>query len=229
MCVTQINGKSVLIVGASGGLGSAIARQLAAAGARLILSGRDESKLSAIGIPGAVLLPADLHEVDVSRRLVDTAIEHTGALDGLVYAAGVVAFGPATEVADDVVDELLLLNYLAPLRLIRAALPRLPAGGFIVSISAVVAEHPSAGMAAYSASKAAAAAFAKSVRIEARRQQIRVLDVRPPHTETGLAGRPIAGVAPKLGTGLRPDAVAERIVRALVDDEMDLPSTSFSA
>ena len=53
-------------------------------------------------------------------------------------------------------------------------------------------------MAAYSASKAALTAFDRVARLEARRRDIRVIDIRPPHTETGLAGRPIAGSAPKL-------------------------------
>jgi short-subunit dehydrogenase len=63
---------------------------------------------------------------------------------------------------------------------------------------------------------------------ELRRQQIDVIDARPPHTETGLADRPLAGVAPKLPTGLDPDTVAARIVSAIKDGERDLPVESFS-
>lgn len=54
-----------------------------------------------------------------------------------------------------------------------------------------------------------------------------MIDVRPPHTETGLADRAIAGTAPRLPTGLDPDAVAARIVQAIVDGETDLPSEAF--
>jgi cyclic-di-GMP-binding biofilm dispersal mediator protein len=145
----------------------------------------------------------------------------------VVYAAGVVAFGGVGDLDDDVVDELLLLNYLAPARLARAALPRLRPGGFVVNLSAVVAEQPVPSMAAYCASKAALTAFDAVLRTEARRSKVRVVDVRPPHTETGLAGRPIAGTAPRLPPGLSPDAVAARIVRAVTDDETDLPSSAF--
>ena len=66
------------------------------------------------------------------------------------------------------------------------------------------------------------------LRTEARRSRVRVVDARPPHTETGLAGRPIAGTAPRLPQGLVPQAVADRILRAIVDDELDLPSTAFA-
>jgi short-subunit dehydrogenase len=84
-------------------------------------------------------------------------------------------------------------------------------------------------MAAYSAAKAGLTAFDAALATELRRRRIRVLDVRPPHTETGLATRPVAGEAPRLPQGLDPDAVAERVVRALADDERDLPSTAFTA
>ena len=113
----------------------------------------------------------------------------------------------------------MLLNYLAPLRVLREALTTLNQGGFVLNISAVVADKPMPNMGAYSASKAAVTALLKSVRTEARKSKIRIVDVRPPHTETGLATRPIAGQAPKLPQGLTPEAVAARIVAAIVDDE----------
>ena len=84
------------------------------------------------------------------------------------------------------------------------------------------------GMAAYCATKAGLTAFDRAAAAELRRRQIRVLDIRPLHTETGLANRPIAGRPPKLPTGSDPIEVAERIVTAIVDDERDLPSTTFA-
>ncbi len=169
---------------------------------------------------------ADLTAPDGPRRVVDEVAE-AGPLTGLVNAAGVVAFGPVAELDDDTLDDLLLLDLIAPIRLTRAALGHLGQGGFLVQLSAVVAEKPMAGMAAYSAAKAGLTAFDAALATELRRHRIRVLDVRPPHTETGLAGRPVAGEAPTLPTGLDPGAVAERIVRAILDDERDLPASAF--
>jgi len=140
----------------------------------------------------------------------------------------VVAFGTVGELDEDDVDELLLLNYLVPARIAAAALPRLGAGGFVANLSAVVAEQPTLKMAAYSASKAALTAFDRVALLEARRRDIRVIDIRPPHTETGLAGRPIAGQPPKLPPGLDPADVARRIVDALAGDEIDLPTDAFA-
>jgi cyclic-di-GMP-binding biofilm dispersal mediator protein len=225
--VSDLSGKSFLVVGASGALGSRIARLLTDRGADVTVSGRSADALAGLDIDGAHVVAADLREPDAPRSIVTAAAEHHGRLDGLVIAAGVVAFGPVTDIDDDTVDDVVLVDFLAPLRLIRAALPVLEPGGVILGISAVVAEKPMANMAVYSAAKAATAALFTAVRTEARRRKIRVVDVRPPHTETGLAGRAIAGEAPKLPTGLDPDAVAARIVEALLGKETDVPSDAF--
>jgi cyclic-di-GMP-binding biofilm dispersal mediator protein len=63
---------------------------------------------------------------------------------------------------------------------------------------------------------------------ELRRRRIDVIDARPPHTETGLATRPVAGTAPKMPQGLGPDVVAARIVAAIAAGERDLPVEAFS-
>ncbi|CAH0300840.1 SDR family NAD(P)-dependent oxidoreductase [Rhodococcoides fascians] len=218
----NLDGARILVFGASGGLGGPIVEQLAQAGARLTVSGRSLESAEHHTVNADLTLP------DSARSVVAEAVEHHGGLDGIVIAAGVVAFGSVAEVDDDTVDELLLLNYLAPLRIMREALTTLDQGGFVLNISAVVADKPMPNMGAYSASKAAASALVKSVRTEARKSKIRIVDVRPPHTETGLATRPIAGQAPKLPQGLTPEAVAARIVAAITDDETDVGADQFS-
>jgi short-subunit dehydrogenase len=228
---TTLDDRHVLVLGATGGLGSAICTELAAAGARLTLSARTPDRLDALaerlGTAAVDRQPADLRDPDAPRRVVEAAAGQ-GGLDGVVNAAGVVAFGRIDELDDDVLDELMLLNLIAPIRLARAALPRLDRGGFLVNISAVVAEHPTAGMAAYSASEGGLTAFDTAARLEGRRRGVRVLDVRPPRTETGLAERPIAGAAPALGRGLDPEAVAARVVAAIRVERPQLSSTDFS-
>jgi cyclic-di-GMP-binding biofilm dispersal mediator protein len=197
------------------------------------LAGRDEAKLSALGIPGAVVA-ADLTDPASAPLLVAAAITAYGKLDGIVNAAGVVAFGPATEVSEDTLQALFTLNTLAPMRLLaaaRSALEESAAAGrdpFVLTISGVVSESPTAGLAAYSASKAAVAAFGQAAGRELRRAGIRILDARPGHTETALSTHPIAGPTPKLPAGYQPGAVAQRIVDAIANGERDLPSTAFT-
>lgn len=221
----------MLVLGATGGLGEPITRRLVDAGARVSLSARSDHRLAALAadLGDAVVgtTAADLRMPDAPSTVVHAATDAGGPLTGIVIAAGVVAFGDAVDLDDDTLDDLLLLNLIAPVRAIRAAVPQLAEGGFVVQISAIVAELPTAGMAAYSATKAGLTAFGTAVGHELRRSRIRILDVRPPHTETGLADRPIAGTAPRLGDGLDPDAVAARIVRAIVDDERTLDSKAF--
>jgi NAD(P)-dependent dehydrogenase (short-subunit alcohol dehydrogenase family) len=230
--MTSLNARSVLVVGATGGIGAPISRQLAAEGAHLTLLGRDSARLESLGLRAALVI-GDLRDADTAGHAVAAAVAAHGQLDGLIIASGVVAFGPVGEVPDDGLVELFLVNTLAPIRLLQAALPHLAASAadgrtpFVVNLSAVVAEQPTAGMAAYSASKAALTAYDTAAARELRRAGIRLIDARPPHTETGLANRPIFGPSPRLPNGLAPENVAARIVSAILDDQLDLPSGAF--
>jgi len=231
--MTSLRDLSVLVTGASGGLGAPISRRLAAEGAHLTVLGRDQNRLAQLGFT-ATTVTGNLRDQDTASRAVAAAVAATGRLDGLVVASGIVAFGPVGDTDDDSVVDLFLVNALAPIRLMRAALPHLVASAadgrspFIVNLSAVVAEQPTMGMAAYSASKAAITAYDRAAARELRRAGIRLVDARPPHTETGLADRPIAGAAPRLPRGLEPDSVADRVMSAIVNDESDLPSGAFA-
>ncbi len=231
--MTDLTGASVLVAGATGGLGAPISRQLAAAGALLTITGRDADRLAALDLD-ALAVSADLRKAGAADAVVRRAVDAHGRLDGVVFAAGSVAFGPATETPDQVLVDLFTLNTLAPIRLLRAALPHLQASAaegrmpFVVHISAVVAETPMPGMAAYSATKAALAGFDQAAARELRRSRIRLVDARPPHTETGLADRPMFGTTPRLPTGLDPDAVARRILTAITAGDTDLPSSAFA-
>lgn len=226
MAAMDLRDASILVAGASGGLGAPICRALAGRGARLTIMARDGDRLDAMDVD-ATVCAGDITSTDDCRRAVAAAIEANERLDGVVCAAGSVAFGPLLDLDDDTLDALLAVNLVGPLRLARAAIAEMENGGFIANISAVVAENPVAGMAAYSAAKAGLTSLDVSLGRELRKRRITVLDVRPPHTETGLAGRPIAGTAPKLPEGLDPSAVAARIVEAIEADARDLPSTEF--
>ncbi|MCH9722248.1 MAG: SDR family NAD(P)-dependent oxidoreductase [Actinomycetia bacterium] len=229
MAERSLDGASIAVMGASGGLGRHIARQLADSGARLTLAARDRKPLEKLGSDAAVVT-ADLRDAEAGRAIVDTALSAYGRLDGLINAAGVVAFGSLADTGDEVIEDLFLTNVLGPLWLIRAALPALTESrGFIANISAVVAEQPMPGMVAYAASKAALTAADRALTRELRAAGISVTDARPPHTETGLADRPIAGTAPRLREGLQPEAVAGRIIAAIRAGEREVAAADFTA
>ncbi len=218
-------GKHVAVVGATGVLGARIAAHLAAAGARVSAIVRDHTRLD-----GASVFQYALADVTDTAALQTAfaSVASVGPLDGVVNATGVVAFGGIGEVDDATLARLFSVNAIAPIVMLRESATHLVDGGFFVNISGVVATQPVAGMAAYSASKAAAWAAMSAVARELRRRQIDVIDARPPHTETGLASRAIAGVAPKMPVGLTPDAVASRIVAAVIAGERDLPTEAFT-
>ncbi|KQQ90435.1 SDR family oxidoreductase [Arthrobacter sp. Leaf137] len=217
--MTTLQGAVVLVVGASGGLGSRIADQLAGNGAIVARSSKS--------------MGHDLRTPSAIQAVLDATNARYGRLDGLVVASGVVAFGAASELEAATVDELFAVNTTGPIDLITQSQPYLAASAregrepFVVTLSGVVAEAPVAGLAAYSASKAGLAAFVVAAAREYRRAGIRILDARPGHTGTALSEHPIAGTAPRFGAALDPDLVAARIVTAIADGEKDLPSTAF--
>jgi short-subunit dehydrogenase len=222
---------SVLVVGATGVLGGHIAHQLQARGARLTLTGRDPAKLAELSaaLPGSAAVRADIRDSSTAEKLVEVAGVHGGRLDGVVIASGVVAFGELV-VADPIgLEELFLINVLGPLWVMQRALrPLALSAGFIAAITGVVAERAQPNMAAYSASKAALSSALAAVSLEAGKRSINVLDARPPHTETGLAGRPVEGTAPRMPQGLAAENVAATIVEAIALRLPTLDSTSFT-
>lgn len=215
------------MAGGSGGLGSAIASALAARGDVLTLVSRDAGRLGQVPV-AAKRLAVDLRDPFNADVAVDLAVEHGGGLDVVVNAVGVVAFGNVADLGLDTMEELFLTNTFVPIALAKAALPKMRPGGVIVNISGVIAEQNLPGMAAYGASKAAVRSFDEALAREARRAKVRVIDARPPHTETGLADRAIEGTSPKMPTGLDPDVVAKIIVEAIDGDATDLPSSAFA-
>jgi short-subunit dehydrogenase len=214
----------ILVVGSTGVLGGALAVRLAAAGSRLALTGRRTDDLAArvaeVGAEASFVL--DLGDVEACADVVRAAADQLGGLDGLVVASGVAAFGAARDEQDVVVEELFAVNTFGPMALVRAAVPRLAAGSAVAVITAVLADVPTAGMAAYSASKAATSAYLTAVRRELRRDRITILDARPPHLETGLADRALAGTPPRLPRGGNVDQVVDLIVQGMVEGRAEL-------
>jgi cyclic-di-GMP-binding biofilm dispersal mediator protein len=172
----------------------------------------------------------DLRDPSAGDVLAAAVADLGGRLDGLVNAAGVVAFGDLVDTDDAVIEELFLTDVIGPLWLLKRVVPLLAESkGFVAQLSAVVAEQPMAGMAAYSSAKAALTAADAALARELRRKGITVCDVRPPHTETGLAGRPIAGEAPRLKEGLSPSSVAALVVDAIAAGATDVPAAAFTS
>lgn len=218
----DLSGARTLVIGGTGVLGRALGLALHEAGARLVVTGRDEGRLAAAVDHAEETYTLDLLDLDGCRSVVTRATERLGGLDLVVVATGVAGFGSASETPDAVTEELFAVNTLGPIAVISQAAGTLGQGGALVVITAILADAPMAGMAPYSASKAALSAYLVALRREVRRAGVNVLDVRPPHMETGLAGRAVAGEAPKLPAGYDVDAFVRLVVEGIRSDAREL-------
>ncbi|MCR4513508.1 SDR family oxidoreductase [Aeromicrobium sp. 50.2.37] len=214
----ELTDARALVIGATGALGGGIARALHEAGVSLAVTGRDADRLAAIGEElGAPTFVLDVVDVERASATVSQAVDALGGLDLLVVATGVPAFGPAVDADPAVVEELFAVNTLGATGVVRAALPHLD-GGVAVVLSAILADTPTAGMADYSAAKAALSAWLTVARREHRRST-RIVDVRPPHLDTDLASHALSGEPPRLPEPLPAADVVDAVLRAVGDDK----------
>lgn len=118
-------------------------------------------------------------------------------------------------------EELFAVNVLGPMALVRAASAAMGDQGAVAVVSAILADLPTAGMAEYSAAKSALATWLGVLRREERRR-LTVLDVRPPHLDTGLDGRALAGEPPKLPAPFPSADVVEALVQGLAEGSREV-------
>ena len=213
--MATLQGSLFLVVGATGGLGAAIAKELESRGAYVLRTSRTSPDLA-----------ADITDASQRARIVELVAEH-GGIDGLVVASGEVGFGLHGTITADDIARIVDVDLTAPLALANELLPHLKDNGNITFVTGAVVDFATLGMAAYTAAKAGLSASCAVLRRELRSRKINVLDARPPHTETGLATRAIFGEAPKMKEGLAPDTVAGRIVEAIANDEAELAPSAF--
>ncbi len=180
----DLTGMNALVTGASGGIGSAVARALADRGAKIALSGTREDALRAVGadLPGSVIVPCDLSDAAAVDALIPRALHALGGtLDILVNNAGVTRDNLVMRMKDEEWDTVIRVNLEAAFRLIRAASkPMMKARfGRIVSITSVVAATGNPGQANYAASKGGLTAMSKALAQELASRNITVNCVAP--------------------------------------------------
>ena len=193
----DLSGKTALVTGASGGIGSAVAKALAAQGARLALSGTREDALAKVAaeIGGDhVILPCNLGDAEAVDGLVPRAVEALGKLDILVNNAGVTRDNLAMRMKAEEWDQVIRINLEAAFRLCRAAAkPMMKARmGRIISITSVVGATGNPGQANYAASKAGLVGMSKALAQELASRGITVNCVAP-----GFITSPMTDVLPE--------------------------------
>ena len=227
-------GKIWWITGASSGIGAALAEALAQAGARLVLSGRNEDALKDVAArcaPDALVVPFEATDFAVIPRIVEQAWAWGGGIDGLVNNAGISQRSLAVETVFEVYQRVIGVDLLAPIALTQALLPRMvgQGRGHIVAISSVAGIVGAPLRSAYSAAKHGLIGYHDSVRAEVAQHGLKVLVVAPGSVRTNVsknaldAGAQARGVSDAaIDNGMAPEVAAARILEALSTDACEL-------
>ncbi len=190
----DLTGRVALVTGSTRGIGAAIAAELAAAGAEVLVTGRAErdarTAADALVREGATAqgIAYDAGATGAPRQLVETISERTGRLDILVNNAAILRPHRIGRLAEEEFDEVFTVNTKAALFLCQAAHPLLAASeaGAIVNVTAACAHRPMAGLGAYCASKAAMINFTSTLAQEWARDGIRVNALTPGSVATDM-------------------------------------------
>lgn len=184
----ELHGKTVLVTGASSGIGRQVAASIASMGGNVLLTGRNEQKLvesyEALEGEGHRIIVADLTNEEERMELV----KELPVLDGIVHCAGVVQPYPIQFLNQKKIDETLNINYEIPVLLMSAITSKKKLGNnaSIVFISSISGQHPHKGGAMYAGSKAALEAFSKVVALEFYAQGVRSNCISPAMVKTDM-------------------------------------------
>jgi NADP-dependent 3-hydroxy acid dehydrogenase YdfG len=187
----EVQGKVVIITGASMGIGAATARVFADAGAKLILAARSADTLAAVAksLPAqaeTLIVPTDMTDQAQVKALIDTAYARFGRIDILINNAGQAAVGAVATINPDLYRQIIELNIFGPLHAIQAVVPKMQTqgGGVIINISSNVSKMAIPGIGAYASTKYALNGLSLTARNELAPDNIRVVLFHPGRTDT---------------------------------------------
>ena len=214
--VSELSGKAIIVTGAGRGIGRAVAKDLAGAGARLVLVARTEPELrrlaEELGEDRAAVVAGDVTDGTIASAAVARAAEWGGGVDGLVNNAGIGWSGSIHEMPLDAWRRLMDVNLTGVFLFTKAALPVMlrQGHGHIINIASGAGRLGMAGSAAYSASKFGLIGFTEAVGLEVRNSGVKVSVVEPGSVQTSFS----AGMSAR-DWALRPEDVAG-VVRGLL-------------
>ena len=227
--------KTLIVTGASSGVGAAAARLFAGEGARVVLAARSAQALEALAAElgeNALAVPTDVADRAACERLIAATVERFGGIDVLVNNAGFNSRGPVEQVSLEDMERILDVNLKAPLRLSKLALPYLKQArrGTIVNVASLAGRVPLDEEATYSASKFGLRAFSFAMAEELRGTSVRVSVVSPGPIATGFILDDLDEVPDLVFS--QPMSTAEEVARCILEcardgrRELAMPATS---
>jgi short-subunit dehydrogenase len=218
--------RTVLVTGASSGIGAALARHLAAQGTTVGLVARREDRLAEVlaecreHAPDSVMWVADLGERDAAVRVIDAAWAEWGAIDVLVNNAAIPGVRPVTRVTPHEVERVMDVNFHAPVRLALAVLPKMleRGSGTIVNVSSLGGRLGIPRESAYCASKFALCGWTEAVKLDLWDSPVSVKLIIPGAVDTEIWDKPDEEGAAYDGPKVPAAEVAADIAAALDDD-----------
>jgi NAD(P)-dependent dehydrogenase (short-subunit alcohol dehydrogenase family) len=205
--MSKLSNKTAVITGGSSGIGLAVAQEFTAQGATVMITGRDQARLTeAAQVNNIAAVQADVRDIVALERVFGQVKAEHGGLDILFVNAGIARMGPIEAMTEDVFDEVMSINFKGAYFTIQKALPIMREGGTIILNGSVNALVGFANASVYSASKAALHSLARTLSAELAERKIRVntLNIGPVNT-------PLHG---KLGL---PQAAAEQFAGAVIE------------
>lgn len=179
----KLNGKKVVVAGATGGIGASLVKLLVQSGAEVFITGRNNEKLSNIaaahGIPVSHFMAADISDGTQMEMLADTVLAQLGIPDILINLAGIGIIKPMEQLSLDDFSRSIQTNLVGAFLFVKSFLPAMKEvkKGLIINVPGVLGKVPMAGAAAYSASKYGIVGMMQSIREELKRTEIRITNL----------------------------------------------------
>ena len=223
----KLNQKTALLTGASGGIGQALARDLSAKGARLILIGREQQRLEALRntLPEkADIIVADLLSAADRITIAETVTRSKRPVDILINNAGVSDFRLFESCNDTEIEQMMQLNLIAPMQLTRSLLPALNQNASqIVNIGSTFGSIGYPGFTCYCASKYGLRGFSEALSRELADTNTIVQHIAPRATKTSINSSAVVSLNERLGNHMdTPQWVSAKIVQAIEKEKKSL-------
>ena len=231
----NLNQQTVWITGASDGIGKELAIQMAAEGAKIILTARNVQKLNEVKRSlkgeGHLVYPMDLMKTSMVPAAVEEVLKKVGGVDILINNAGISQRSLTKDTSIDVDRKIMELDFFAVVAMTKALLPQMLArqSGHIVTISSVAGKLGVPMRSAYCAAKHAVVGFMGSLRAESYSDNIKVMVVTPGSIKTNISKNALEGdgaahgtTDPAIANGIPVDVCAKKIIKGIKNDTPEL-------